>query len=138
MAKFAKGNPGRPVGSRNTINRVLDQLALDGAETLVKKMIESAAGGDRAAARLVLNRIWSAPRGRSVRIALPPIRQPDDLVAAHAVVVAAIASQEITPQDGAALASVLETHRRAFELVGQEKRVETLEAQLRQLKAKLT
>jgi hypothetical protein len=31
MAKFAKGNPGRPVGSRNTVNRVLDQLAIDGA-----------------------------------------------------------------------------------------------------------
>lgn len=52
MVKFAKGNPDRPAGNRNTVNRVLD--------------------------------------------------------------------------------------RRAFELVGQEKRVETLETQLRRLKAKLT
>ena len=138
MAKFQKGNPGRPAGSRNAVNRVLDQLAIDGAETLVKKMIEAAADGDRVAARLVLNRIWSSPKGRSVQIALPPIRQPADLVAAHAAVVAAIAAQEITPQDGAALSAVLETHRRAFELVGQEKRVEALEAQVRRLKAKLT
>ena len=49
MAKFAKGNPGRPAGSRNTVNRILDQLAIDGAETLVKKMIEIAADGDRGA-----------------------------------------------------------------------------------------
>ena len=141
MAKFRKGNPGgpgRPVGSRNAINRTLDQLVGDSAETIVRKMIEAASDGDRVAARLVLNRIWSAPRGRPVQIALPEIEQPSDLVAAHAAVMAAIASQEITPQDGAALASVLETHRRAFELVGQEKRVETLETQLRRLKAKLT
>jgi len=49
MAKFAKGNPGRPAGSRNAVNRILDQLAIDGAETLVKKMIEIAADGDRGA-----------------------------------------------------------------------------------------
>jgi hypothetical protein len=141
MAKFEKGNPGRPgrpVGSRNTVNRLLDGLVNNDAETIVRKMIEAASDGDRVAARLVLNRVWSAPRGRPVQLALPPIRQPADLVAAHAAVVAAIAAQEITPQDGAALSAVLETHRRAFELVGQEKRVEALEAQVRHLKAKLT
>ena len=146
MAKFQKGNPGGPgrplgnnsAGSRNTVNRLLDGLVNDDAEAIVRKMIEAASDGDRVAARLVLNRIWSAPRGRPVQVSLPPIRQPADLISAHAVVVAAIAAQEITPQDGAALSAVLETHRRAFELVGQEKRVEALEAQVRHLKAKLT
>jgi hypothetical protein len=141
MAKFLKGNPGgpgRPAGSRNTVNRLLDDLVNDDAEAIVRKMIEAASEGDRVAARLVLNRVWSAPRGRPVQLALPPIRQPADLVSAHAAVVAAIAAQEITPQDGAALSAVLETHRRAFELIGQENRVEMLEAQVRHLKAKLT
>ena len=140
MPRFKKGDPGgpgRPRGSRNGINRMLDRLAVDGAETVVKKMIEAASDGDRVAARLVLNRVWSAPRGRPVQLALSPIRQPADLISAHAAVVAAIAAQEITPQDGAALSAVLETHRRAFELVGQEKRVEALEAQVRHLKATL-
>jgi hypothetical protein len=27
MARFTKGNPGRPAGSRNTVHRTLDQLA---------------------------------------------------------------------------------------------------------------
>src|SRR5262245_15602732 len=115
MPKFEVGNPGgpgRPPGSRNMINRLLDQLAEGEAETLVNKMIEAAAGGDRVAARLVLNRIWSAPKGRSVRIALPAIDKPADPVKAHAAVVAAIASEEITPQDGAAISAVLETQRR--------------------------
>ena len=139
MAKFQKGDaggPGRPAGSRNTVNRLLDQLAVEGAETMVKKMIEAASDGDRVAARLVLNRIWSAPRGRPVQIELPRIERPADLVAAHAAVVAAIAAQQITPQEGAALSAVLETHRRAFELVSQEARVDVLETQMRQLKEK--
>jgi len=140
MPKFEKGNPGgpgRPRGSRNAVNAILDQLAVDGAETMVKKMIEAADGGDRVAARLVLSRIWSAPKGRAVAIELPEIRTPADLLAAHAAVVKAIADQTITPQDGAALASVLETHRRAFELVAQEEKVEELEADVRRLKSRL-
>jgi hypothetical protein len=73
-----------------------------------------------------------------VQVALPPIKQPADLISAHAAVAAAIAEQAITPQEAAGLSAVLETHRRAFELVGQEKRVEELEARVRGLKAKLT
>jgi len=145
MARFHKDNPGGPgrppgsssAGSRNAVNRTLDDLVSDDAETIVRKMIEAASGGDRVAARLVLNRIWSAPRGRPVQVALPPIKQPADLITAHAAVVAAIAAREITPQEAAGLSAVLETHRRAFELVGQEKRVEELEAQVRHLRAKL-
>jgi len=137
MPRFEKGNPGgpgRPRGSRNTVNAILDQLAVEGAETMVKKMIEAADGGDRVAARLVLSRIWSAPKGRAVAIELPEIRTPADLLVAHAAVMKAIADQTITPQDGAALSSVLETHRRAFELVAQQQKVEALERQVRQLK----
>ena len=94
MPRFEKGNPGgpgRPRGSRNTVNAILDQLAVEGAETMVKKMIEAADGGDRVAARLVLSRIWSAPKGRAVAIELPEIRTPADLLVAHAAVMKAIA-----------------------------------------------
>ena len=122
MPKCEKGHPGgpgRPRGSRNAVNLMLDQLAVEGAETMVKKMIEVAGEGDRVAARLVLNRIWSAPKGRAVAIDLPEIHTPADLLDAHAAIMAAIADQTITPQDGAALSAVLDTHRRAFELVAQ-------------------
>lgn len=140
MPKFEKGNPGgpgRPRGSRNAMNAILDQIAVENAETLMKQMIEASGEGDRVAGRLVLNRIWSAPKGRPVAIDLPEIRTPADLLAAHAAVVSAIAEQKITPQEGASLASVLETHRRAFELVAQEVRVDELEADVRRLKSGL-
>jgi hypothetical protein len=100
-------------------------------------MIEVAGEGDRVAARLVLNRIWSAPKGRSVAIELPEIHNPADLLSAHAALMAAIVDQTITPQDGAALSSALETHRRAFELVAQEEEVDALEQEVRQLKKEL-
>lgn len=139
MAKFEKGNPGgpgRPVGSRSAVNLMLDELAHEGAETLMKKVMEAAGEGDRVAARLVLSRIWSPPT-KAVSIDLPEIRTPDDLLAAHAAVVAAITAQKITPQEGAALSSVLESHRRAFELVSQETKVEALETTVRKMRENL-
>jgi hypothetical protein len=140
MPKFEKGNPGgpgRPKGSRNVANVILDQLATEGAEKMVKKMIEIAADGDRVAARLVLSRIWAAPKARAVPIELPEINKPEDLVAAHAMVVAALSSGTLTTDEAAAISAVLETHRRAFELVAQESKIEKLEAKVRRLKADL-
>ena len=64
MARFEKANPGgpgRPRGGRNAVNLLLDGIAAD---------------GNKAAARLLLNRIWTAPRGRPVPIDLPEIESP--------------------------------------------------------------
>ncbi|MBS0547543.1 MAG: hypothetical protein JSR24_07330 [Proteobacteria bacterium] len=136
MAKFQKGNPGgpgRPVGSRSAFHRRLDEIAREGAETMVRKMMEAGGEGDRVAARLVLSRIWSQP-SRTVPIELPPIRTPDDLLAAHGAVAEAVSAQRITPQEASALASVFESHRRAFELVSQEVKVEALEDKVRKMR----
>jgi hypothetical protein len=134
MSKFEKGNPGgpgRPRGSRNIMNQKLDQVAEAGVEAIVQKMVDAACEGDFAAARLVLSRTWSAPKGRPIQIDLPDIETPDDLLDAHAVVSTAVSDGRLTPQDGAALASMLETHRRAFELVAQERELDALDRRVR-------
>jgi hypothetical protein len=134
MPRFEKGHPGgpgRPRGSRNIKNIMLDRIAEGEAETLVRKMIEIAAEGDRVAARLVLSRVWSAPRGRPIEVELPEIRTPDDLLVAHAAVVAAVSDGRLTPQDGAGLSAMLETHRRVFELVAQDQKIDQLDERLR-------
>lgn len=139
MGKFQKGNPGgpgRPVGSRSAFNVMLDEIAKGGAEAMVRKMMEAGSDGDRVAARLVLNRIWSAP-SKTVALELPPIRTPDDLLAAHAAVAEAISAQRITPQEAAALSSVFESHRRTFELVAQETKVAALEGTVRKMRESL-
>jgi hypothetical protein len=134
MPKFEKGHPGgpgRPRGSRNIVNQLLDKIAEGEAETMVRKMIDEANGGDRVAARLVLSRIWSAPKGRPLQVELPEIRTPADLLAAHGAVAAAVSDGRITAAEGASLSTMLETHRRAFELVAQEAKIDQLDARLR-------
>jgi hypothetical protein len=140
MPKFPKGNPGgpgRPRGSRNAINVALDRVAEGDAEAVVRKMVQTAVDGDRVAARLVLSRVWAAPKGRAIEIDLPEIRTPADLLAAHAAVAAGVSDGRLSPQDGAALSSMLETHRRAFELVAQQSKIEELEGRVAHYKAKL-
>ena len=140
MPRFEKGHPGgpgRPRGSRNATNLLLDQIAEGEAATMVRKMIESACEGDKAAARLVLGRIWSAPKGRPLDIDLPDIQDPEDLLFAHAEVVSAVGEGRLTPQEGASLSALLDTHRRAFELVAQDQKIDQLDDRLRKYKDEL-
>ena len=134
MPKFENGHPGgpgRPRGSRNIVNQRLDQLAEAGADAMVQKVLDAASNGDLAAARLVLSRIWSAPKARPLQVELPQIDTPEDLLDAHAVVAEAVSDGRLTAQDGAALSTMLETHRRAFELVAQEEKADELDGRLR-------
>src|SRR5471030_1008159 len=131
------GGPGRPRGSRNRINLLLDRLVADNIEEIMGKVVEAARAGDRQARTDVLKRMWTVPKGRPVEIDLPPIEEPADLVKAHAAVVAAVAAGDITTEEASSLASVLEGQRRAFELAEQEVQLARLDEQLRRTKAKL-
>ncbi len=140
MSKFEKGHPGgpgRPRGSRNAVNQMLDGLAEAEAGTVLRKILDAAAEGNAAAARLVMSRIWAAPKGRAMQIELPEIDTPDDLLAAHAAVAAAVGDGRLTAQDGASLSTMLDTHRRAFELVAQEEKAVELDARLRKYREDL-
>jgi hypothetical protein len=137
MTKFADNNPGgpgRPRGSRNRLNKLLDEMAGGHAEELLRKMIDDAQGDDHIARRALLNRVWKGTKGRPVALDLPEIRTAADLVAAHAVVLEGVASGEMSPEEAEALTSVFETYRRAFELVAQESRIVRLEKELRMMK----
>ncbi len=136
MSKFGKGNaggPGRPKGWRSEANRALDQLASAGAAAVLTKQIEMAQAGDGRAAELVLKRAWSQPRGRLVEFDMPDIVEPQDVVHALDAVATAIKSGHLTPEEGAAVADVVERQRRAIEFATLEDRVRALEADLRQL-----
>jgi hypothetical protein len=123
-----KRGPGRPKGSRNRATRLLDQIGTEGAERVLRKVLELAEAGDLRAAELVLARLWPARRGRPVALDLPPIRTAADLVPALTVVAAAMAAGAITPDEAQGVAGVLETQRRAAETADLEARVAALEA----------
>jgi hypothetical protein len=136
MAKFEKGNaggPGRPRGWRSATNRALDQLASEGAAAVLKKQLEMAQAGDGRAAELVLKRTWSQPRGRFVEFEMPDVIEAPDVVHALDAVATAVKSGQLTPEEGAAVAEIVEKQRRAIELATLEDRMRALEADLRRL-----
>ena len=66
---------------------------------------------------------------RAISLDLPPLEGSQDTLRAIGTVPEAVGSGAITPSEGQALASLLETHRRTFEVEELEHRIETLEAQ---------
>ena len=129
--KGESGNPaGRPKGARNAATLAAEAL-LDGeSETLTRKAIELAFEGDVIALRLCLERIIPPRKSRPVSIDLPTLENPSDVLAALSVVTAAVGSGDLTPDEGQAVASLLEQNRRAQELVTLEERLDEIENRL--------
>jgi hypothetical protein len=106
---------------------ILDALADGEAETILQKQIELAKGGDQRAAEVILSRAWPARKSRPVTLALPAMQSAADVVAAVGAVADAVGAGDITPDEGAAVAAILEAKRRAIETVELEGRVAKLE-----------
>jgi len=124
------GNPtGRPKGARNKATLAAEAL-LDGeAETITRKCIDLAMEGDGTALRLCLSRILPVKRERTIELDLPALEGSQNSLRAIGTVLEAVGSGAITPSEGQAVASLLETHRRTFEVEELEQRIEALEAQ---------
>jgi hypothetical protein len=121
------GGPGRPAGSRNKATLALDKIADDAGEEILNAMVGAAKGGDLRAADLVLQRIWPARKSRPIAMTLPAIQSAADVLAAVGAVADAVGAGEITPDEGQAVASILEAKRRAIETVDLEARLSALE-----------
>jgi hypothetical protein len=126
------GGPGRPSGSRNTATLVLDKLADGDAKAILQQQLDKAKAGDARAAELILSRVWPPRKGRPVAMKLPAIETAADLVKALGAVADAVAAGDLTPDEGAGVAAVLETKRRAVETVELETRIAALEQERKQ------
>jgi len=125
--RFTSGNRGRPAGSRNRTTRAVEAL-LDGeAEELTRKLVALALKGDVTALRLCLDRIAPARRGRPVYLALPRITDAATILQAHAVVLAELAKGKLTPDEGEAVARLLQSYIKAVESVELDARIAALE-----------
>ena len=124
------GNPsGRPKGARNK-STIAAEALLDGeAEAITRRCIDLAMEGDSTALRLCLSRILPVKRERTISLDLPALEDSQDSLRAIGTVLEAVGSGMITPSEGQAVASLLETHRRTFEVEELERRLEVLEAQ---------
>jgi len=124
------GNPsGRPKGVRNKSSMAAEAL-LDGeSEALTRRCIDLAMEGDPTALRLCLSRLLPVKRERTIELDLPALEGSQDSLRAIGTVLEAVGAGEITPTEGQAVASLLETHRRTYEVEELEQRIEALEAQ---------
>ena len=122
------GNPaGKPRGTRHKATMLAEAL-MDGAvEDVVNAVLNAAREGDMTAARLILDRIAPLRKGRPVPLPLPTVETAADVMAALGVTVAAMADGEISPDEAAVVAGVLEIKRRAIETVEIERRIAALE-----------
>jgi len=119
---------GRPRGSLNKTTMAVQAL-LDGeAESLTRVAVEKSLAGDLVALKLCLSRILPVKRERTIQLDLPPLEGSQDSLKAIARVAAAVADGAIAPAEGQSLASLLETHRRHYEIEELERRLERLEA----------
>ena len=124
---FQPGNPGRPKGARHKSTVLAEKLMGDDVENVVKAVLDAARSGDMTAARIVLDRLAPLRRGRPVEIELPRVETAADVLAAMAAVLDHVADGEISPDEAAIIAGILEMKRRTLELVEIERRVAALE-----------
>jgi len=128
MTKFQKGQSGNP-GGRPKAEREVIRLARAASPAAVKRLVELVKSDDPraaiAAANAVLDRAFG--KGRGIDLTLPAIKTPADIVGALGSIAAAVAGGQITPEEGTAVASLLEAQRRAVETVEIEARLSALE-----------
>lgn len=124
---FGKGNPGRPRGAKNRRSAVSAALLAGEEADLLRKAIELAKSGDIQMLKFLLNRIL--PRDRAVKVELPKMEYADDAVEALGAVAQAMSEGKISPSEGAALATVVNSYARAIDLADVVKRLEALERQ---------
>ena len=118
------GNPnGRPRGSRNRMTRAVEELINDQAEELAAKAIEKALAGDSSMLRILLSRIVSAQRARTVEFELPVIKTLADASAASAAVLAASSAGEISPDEAEVFMGMIATHVSIIEKTDLEARL---------------
>ena len=126
--KFAPGNPGRPKGARHRSTQAVEQLLEGEVESLTRKAIELALTGDTTALRLCLERVAPARKDRTVQFDLPCMKRAADAVEASGAVIAAVASGELSPAEGAHVMQLVETYRKTLETSELEARIEVLES----------
>ena len=124
---FAKGNSGKPKGARNKKTVMLEALLDGDAEKIVRKAMAMAIDGDPTAMKLCFERTLGTRRDRPVSFELPPIETAIDGAKALAAIIAAVASGEITPSEGAQISQLVTAAINALEKADFEQRLEKLE-----------
>jgi Family of unknown function (DUF5681) len=111
------GNPAGPKpGQRHPAFAALDAIGQEGAEAVIRKVVEQAIEGDMRAAEILLRRSWPERKGRPLQFRLPPMATAADLVKAAAAISEAMSTGIITPDEAQVAAAVIEIQRKTLEM----------------------
>ena len=126
---FEKGNGGRKLGSKNRSSLVSAALLEGEVEDLVRKAVEMAKAGDVQMLKFLLSRML--PRERPIKFDLPIMNFADDAVEALGSIAQAVSEGTITPGEGAALATLINSYARAIDIADLVARIDVLEAKIK-------
>lgn len=125
---FAKGNPGRPKGTRLKVTRAVEELLEGQSEAITQKALDMALEGDTTALRLCLERIAPPRKDTPVTFPVPSMESAQDAARAAQAVLQATADGSLTPLEAAAVMNLVENYRRTLEVSELETRIAKLEA----------
>ena len=123
---FAKGNAGRPKGSRNTGTLLAEALLQENAAVLVQGAIDDAKRGFHASRKWCLDRLVPK-RDRTLEIELPRIESAADAAQALARLAELVAVGEVTPAEARSLSTLVERYRDTLDVAAMERRLGELE-----------
>ena len=124
---FAAGNPGRPRGAKNKTTVMLEQLDEGRAERLIEKTFELAMAGNVRCLGMLLDRCWPARKSAPIALSFPPIKSPQDVLAAVAALWTEVGDGRLSPEEAWALSQVAQQAVKAIEQQDVLKRLEDLE-----------
>ena len=131
--RFAKGNSlgGKTLGARHRVTLAIEGLLEGEHEALTRKAIEKALEGDTVALRLCLDRLAPARKDSPITFDLPPVQSALDAAGASAAVLTAVASGEVTPDEGGRVMALLVAHKGIVETCDLESRITALEGKVK-------
>jgi hypothetical protein len=114
--KGFSGNPkGRPPGIRTVTARLVHSILAQNAEAITGALVVSATRGNVLAQKTCIERLLGAARGQPLDLDLALDPSTVGVAVASGRAVDAVGTGEITPEEGADLARVIDTRRRAVE-----------------------
>jgi hypothetical protein len=126
---FETGNKmgrGRRPGSRNK-RTLFAELMQGHGEAIIKQCQILAMKGDPTALKLCIERLVAPCKSSTSRFRLPPLLTVSDLVKALPRVMQEVAQGRLSAQEGEAIASMLDSQRRALETEEFDARLKAIE-----------
>jgi hypothetical protein len=121
------GNPkGRPVGSRHKATLAALALLGNDLEAITEKLVQKAKAGEQWAVKLVIDKLIPNARDLPVAFKAPKLETSADLRGALVAILKGVSQGKITPDEGQAVAALLNG-------LGLALMVEELETQLEHL-----